>query len=268
MKTVAQHLQSAATSLKKERPGMSMRAVAKRLNVSPSYWSKILRGERALSQQLLPRVVKVLGMDVQQMAELQRRILQEIENQQLAPATGIKTQTEKTSPTSGYVHLGQPDFWLLEEWFHIPILNAFTLSAAQNIETIAQNLKIKPYPVEESVQKSVAAGFLKYNEQGKLERTDLQIRFPTNRSHPQVRAHHANMIDRAHQEIAGKNASENFDRRLISSVNFAGSEANIQAAKLILEEAMYRAANLLAGEENRDTVYQLNVQLFPLTGDK
>jgi hypothetical protein len=52
---------------------------------------------------------------------------------------------------------------------------------------------------------------------------------------------------------------------LISSVCFAGSTEKLKEARLILEEAMYKAANLMADEPVCDEVYQLNVQIFPLT---
>lgn len=258
-------LKSAAAALKKERPGMSLRAVARRLNVTPSYWSKVLRGERALSQKLLPRVVKVLGMDVQQIAELQKSILSDIESAQLAPATGLRLTGDKsTSPVAGYRELGESQYWLLEEWFHIPVLNALTLEPRPGIQEIAERLRIPEAKVRECVRRSLDTGFLRVSD-GRLERSDLQIRFPTHRSHPRVRGYHSAMIRRAHSEISGASAHENFDGRLISSVCFTGSKEKLQAARSILEEALYRAANLMAQEPNCDEVYQLNVQLFPLT---
>ncbi len=263
MKSVVEHLQNASRRLKRERPGMSLRAVAGRLDISPSYWSKILRGERALSKALLPRVVKVLAMDVQQVAELQRCILQNIENEKLAPATGLNTQTEQRSPVADYKEMGTPDFWMLEEWFHIPILNALTLSAQPTIDEIARRLKIGVGSVNLSVAKAIAAGFLIRTAGGQLKRTDLQVRFPTSRSHPAVRKFQGAMIGKALEAITAGKAADHFEERLISSVCFAGSKEKILAARLILEEAMYRAANLMAGEDQRETVYQLNVQLFP-----
>lgn len=262
MNTVAEILRTASGSLKKERPGMSLRAVAGRLNVSPSYWSKVLRGERPLSQQLLPRVVKVLSLDTQQTAQLQRSILQEIDEQQLAPATGLKIAAQMSqSPVLGYKHLGESDYWLLEEWYYVPVLNACTLTDRPSVVEIARRLRVDSTKIHACIKKMIAAGFLNEN----LERTDMQVRFPTTRSHQKVRGFHGAMIEKARHEIQRENAADSFDARLISSVCFAGSPEKLREARLILEEAMYRVANLLSQEQNCEEVYQLNVQLFPLT---
>lgn len=266
MNSVAELLKKASSSLKKERPGMSVRAVAGRLNVSPSYWSKVLRGERPLTPQLLPRVVRVLSLDVQQIAELQRSILENIEQEQLSPATGIRiARAAKDSPVSGYKNLGESEFWILEQWFHIPVLNACTLAEKPDARVIAKKLGVDVLKVEDSIQKLISTGFLKVGSGGELERTNLQIRFPTSRSHPKIRQFHACMIEKAHREITQASAPENFEARLISGVSFAGSKEKIQEARLILEEAMYRAANLMSQDVDCEEIYQLNVQLFPLT---
>ena len=259
-------LREASEALKKRSAGMSLRAVATRLEISPSYWSKILRGEKPLAQNLLPKVVKVLGMDAQQIAQLQRSILEMIETEKLAPATGLTTSRETAdSPIENYRNLGREDFWLLQEWYFIPVLNLFTLiESPANSDEISQRLGITSIQVSETLRKLVQHGFLKQLENKKLERTDLQVRFPTDRSYADVRKYHETMLIKARQEITKPESAQDFASRLISAVCFGGSSEKMQEARLILEEAMYRAANLMADEPS-DEVYQLNIQLFPLS---
>lgn len=260
-------LQSAASSLKKQSPGMSLRAVAGRLKISPSYWSKILRGEKPLSKSLLPRVVKVLGMDAQQTAQLQRSLLEKIENDRLVPGTGIRTTQEvKGSPIENYRNLGRKDFWLLEEWYYIPILNIFTLTRGDHSPNeISKRIGVSVQQINETIHNLIQSGFLKQSSDGQLVRTDLQVRFPTDRSHRQIRRYHGAMIKKAREVITKEDAEQSFESRLVSAVCFAGSSEKLKEARLIIEEAMYRAANLMAGEPCSDQVYQLNVQVFPLT---
>lgn len=259
--TPEQILQEAAANLKDRSPGMSLRAVAGRLNISPSYWSKILRGQRPLPENLLPRVVKVLSMDTHQTARLQRTILQTIEERKLAPVTGVHTKRD-TSPVDEFKTLKQEDYWLLEEWYLIPILNLFTVSGfSQTTEEIARRLGISKDTAANAVSRLSLKGYLKENGTT-LERTDMQVRFPTDRSHSSIRKFHQEMITKARKEL---DAPAAFDSRLISALNFTGSSAKLNEARLILEEAMYRAAKLMAEEEVTDEVYQLNLQIFPLT---
>jgi hypothetical protein len=79
----------------------------------------------------------------------------------------------------------------------------------------------------------------------------------------EVRNYHQAMLRKAQEELARPTTHERFERRLISSVCFAGTEEKLREAKLILEEAMYRVANLMSENSGCDQLYQLNLQLFP-----
>lgn len=260
-------LLAAAEAFKKQWPGMSLRAVAAKLEISPSYWSKILRGKKPLPQHLIEKVVRVLGMDAQATGQLQRAILYSIEADVLAPATGITTSRElDRSPVESYKTLGREDFWLLDEWYYIPIFNLFTITGFDGTpETMAIRLGLRASQVEEAIRRFINYGFLQKKEDGHLERTELQLRFPTDRSFTHVRKYHQATLTKAREELAREGAPETFEKRLISAVCFAGSSEKIKEARLILEEAMYRVANLMADEDVRDDVYQLNLQLYPLS---
>lgn len=260
-------LREVADILKAQGAGMSVRAVSRRLGVTPSYWSKVLRGERPLSRRLFPQVVRVLGLDAQQIARLQRSMLNTLESEHLAPATGIRTASvDQTSPVAGFKSLGREEFWLLEEWYYFPLLNLFTLSEApRSAAEVARRLGLAPGKVEAALRRLVGGGYLCAQHDGGFARTELQFRFPTSRSHAQVRQHHVASIQKAVDVLNDSRSADTFDRRLISSVCFAGSSAKLAEAKLILEEAMYRAARLMAESDAVDEVYQMNVQVFPVT---
>lgn len=266
MKEASDLLIEAATRLKRQSPGMSVRGVAGRLEITPSYWSKILRGKKPLPPTLLPKIVKVLGLDTQQVAQLQRSILDRIERDQLMPVTGIRTSRKvKKAPTEDYRNLNREEIWLVEEWFYIPILNFCTLSNVKpTIKTIAQRLGLKVEQTRDAVHRLKHYGYLKENRDGILLRTEQKVRLPTSKSLAQVRQYHSALLQRAREEL--KHVSdEDFAKRLIAAVNFAGSSQKLKEARLILEEAMYRVANLMADEEKTDEVYQLSLQIFPMT---
>lgn len=259
-------LQKSMKDLKSRSPGMSIRAVAQKLQVSPSYWSKILRGQKPLTQSLFPRVVKVLCLDSQQTAQLQRLWLEGMEEDQLTPVSGLSTLKDReSSPVEHYVHLNRNDFWMLEQWFYIPVLNTLTLKnfIPTNL-TISKLLGISPTQVKQTIDLLIEKGLVTMGENEALSLTNHQLRFPTDRSHLAVRKYHSMMIQKGKEELKCEDM-ESFSTRLISAVCYSGSSAKIKEAKLILEEAMYRAANLMAGEPECDEIYQINIQFFPLT---
>jgi uncharacterized protein (TIGR02147 family) len=258
-------LREAAARLKKDRPGMSLRATAAKLGISPSYWSKILNGKSTFPQSLLARVVKVLCMDEQTVALLQRAILEAIEKEGLTPATGIKVAARDSSPVEGYGVLGRSEFWILDEWFFIPVLNAFTLPRfPREPGALAARLGIMPEDAARAIRLLREHGLLRERPGGGLERSEEKLRLPTDRSHASVRRYHRALLRKAHEELSLSSAAETFERRLISGVCFTGSGAKMKEARLIMEEAMYRVANLMADAPDAEDIYQLNLQIFPV----
>ncbi|MNL22550.1 hypothetical protein D3C87_1439020 [compost metagenome] len=79
-----------------------------------------------------------------------------------------------------------------------------------------------------------------------------------------IRGIHAQLIQLAMQKLMTETAQVNFDARLINGVMFAANPANLQRAKDRLNDAIYEAAEILAEGECTE-VYQINLQLFPLT---
>lgn len=265
MTEVSELLSEAAARLKQQAPGMSVRRVASRLEITPSYWSKILRGKKPLPPTLLPKIVKVLGLDTQQVAQLQRLMLETIERDQLAPQTGMRTNLPASSPIENYANLNRDQIWILDEWFYIPILNLCTVTGfAGKIENISLRLGLKSEQVAAAVLRLKHYGYLREDQQGVFTRTDQKVRFPTSKSLAPVRQYHHAMIQKAREHLH-RVSDEAFAERLISAVCFAGSSGKMKEARLILEEAMYRVANLMADEPSCDEVYQVNVQIFPLT---
>lgn len=259
-------LRDASARLKRQSPGMSLRAVAGRLNVTPSYWSKVLNGKKPITDTLLPQIIKVLRLDSQQIAHLQRAILEAIDTNQLAPVTGMRTiEKDERSPIEDYKDINRSDLWIFSDWYYSPILNVITLTNLEPTSVaIAQFLGLPLSEVERAISRLESAGFVKGDESGHYSRTSLKIRFPADRSFKEMRQFHRLMLQRAQAELARTDVDSSFQKRLISSVCFSGPSKKLAEARLLIEEAMFKVANLMADEPQSDEVYHLGVQLFPL----
>ncbi|MGZ3780843.1 MAG: TIGR02147 family protein [Pseudobdellovibrionaceae bacterium] len=97
-------------------------------------------------------------------------------------------------------------------------------------------------------------------------KTNLHIRYPTKAPLPAIRAYHKNMLEKALANLVNGIDKKSFERRSISSVSVASNPQNLKKAKERLSEMMYEIANILS-EGDCTEIYQLNVQLFPLTSD-
>ncbi len=229
-----------------------------------------MRGEKPLPMHLIPPVVEILRMDWSAVAELQRALLEEIEEKKFLPQTGLKIgKRETTSPTQNYRHLGRDDYWLLEEWYYLPMLNLFAVAGFHPTpQEFATRLAIRVEQASNAVDRFASHQLIAIDENNRWRRTERFARFPTDRSLTEVRKYHQAILQKAFAELQKKTDSKAFAARAISSICFSGSSEKIAEARVILEEAVYRVANLMANEPVADEIYQLNLQLFPLTNTR
>lgn len=261
MTTIAERLQLGLKRLKREQSSTSIRGLAQRLKVTPSYLSKVFRGEKPLSLPLAGKLAKALHFDHHQTAEIQRLLLEDIESSKIV--TGLRTLKKKRGLSTQYAILGKPDYWLLEEWYHLPLLNLATVEGFDP-QTAASRLQITSEQASHSLQRSLQSGYLRETVNGNIEHTDIKVRFPTDRSHESVRKFHRAMIERALNLISGVPNDQDFTERLLSGVAMACNPNAIPQAKLVLEEAIFKAVDILT-EGPCTEVFQLNLQLFRLT---
>lgn len=260
-------LRSALARLQQTNKAISLRSLAARLDLSPSYLSKVFRGERRLPLKQVGRLAKLLRLDHHETAELQRCVLGELETVKMG--TGIRTQSGALAPEGNvprkFRSLSEPDYWLLEKWYHVPLLNLATVKDfVPEKNWIAGRLGISPREAESSLDRLLRDGYLLRDEDGTISRSQLQVRFPTTRSHERLRAFHRNMIARAADLLVRPPTEEEFAERLLSGLSLAGDPRQLASAKLIIEEALYRAAETLASGECTE-IFQINLQLFKVT---
>jgi uncharacterized protein (TIGR02147 family) len=226
-----------------------------------------MRGKKELTPSFFPRLAHYLQLDHHEIAEAQRLLLERLEQNQLAGETGIHALSrESEKDIELYQPLDPTSFWLLQEWYHIPVLNLLTTKGAASAipSWIAKRLGISASQAEESVERLVSEGFLRRSTDGTLSRTELKIRFPTARSHASIRKFHHIMIGKAMRVLEAEPSPSEFSQRLLSGISFAANPTKIGDAKLVLEEAMYRAVEILS-EGDCAEVFQINLQLFKIS---
>ena len=263
--TVEALLTGALLRLKKDNSLTSLRSLAQRMNVSPSYLSKIMRGLKPVSPALIPKLQKAFHLDLIETKALQRLTLENIEEKSLTPTTGLTSLESKASSSlEQYNGLTKKDFLLLEKWFYIPLLNLITVKGFKNSPTwIAQKLGISSSDAELALKTLIRTGYI-LNTDGALSLTSLKARFPTDKSHDSIRKYHQAMMKKASAELSEKTSEEAFANRLINSISFAGDTKKMKQAQAILNQALYEVAELMANE-NPDNVFQINLQFFKVT---
>lgn len=249
---------------KKQNNLLSLRAKASQMDLSPSYLSKILRGQKNVPLRLVPILEKGLHLDIAEVNDLQALILQQLEDEKATSKTGVASSRANAVSFHEYKDLTRYDFYLLEKWYHIPLLNLITLeSFKEEPEWISARLGVSSDDIQKSLKELLRQGYLKRTA-GRLEVSDHKARFPTDKSHETIRSHHKNMIKKAADVLDKETSLEDFENRLINGISFAGNSEKIKDAKVILNRALFEVAELLA-QDSPNEVFQINLQFFKVT---
>lgn len=262
----SQLLQEALGRLKMQNPQLSIRALARQCHLSPSYLSKLIRGDKNIPAKLVDQLSTVFKLDILEAREMQKRVLEFYEDRNLSKKTGFKIIRDESQSLDSYKKLTKDDLWILEKWYYIPILNWISLGdQCAEAKVISQKFNVSLTDVETTLRLLEKHQFIVWDESHKTyRRSEAKVRFPTKKSHPQVRDYHRQMIKKALTELS-KTDQQSFDRRLIAGLSMTADPKKVPEAMAILNKAIYEAAELLMNGDEASEVYQINIQFFAMT---
>lgn len=258
-------LNNALQRLKTQQTNVSIRSLAHRLSISPSYLSKILRGKKDIPAKLIAPLSKVFHLDLIETKELQRLVFEKLEQKKTSHATGIRVITSESPKYQAYHTMGSSDYFLLEKWFYIPLLNLATLADfSADVKYIRKKLGISEMDARHAVRELLLRGYLEKDVRGVIRRSRMKIRFSTDKSQKEIRNFHRMMIEKAVEALENPSQAA-FENRLINGLSFAGHPKKLKEAQAIINDAIYKAAELLMEDEPTSAVYQINLQFFEIT---
>ncbi len=233
---------------KKSSPGFSIRSLARRLEISASFLSRVLNGKKPLPPNLLPKLARAL----------------DVEPELLSPPEIKKSKDDVTPAVADWALADVEATQILRNWYYIPILELTTLANFDGTATeVSQRLNLSATTAEIALRELVSLGLLKVTD-GKYLKTESKLRITSSKSLPLIRKFHDEMLERGQLELRHANSEEDFQRRLITGITVSASPEKIQEAKQRLAEFLHQLANELISEPGTE-VYHLGAQLFPLT---
>ena len=235
---------------KKSSPGFSMRALARKLNVSPSFLSRVMSGKKPVPDPLLKKLAGALDVEPEFLAVLPQK-------------SRKRTQIANTHADEYEIVKKEAEV-VLRNWFYIAILELTTLENYDgSVEMIATRLRLSPTAVEIALRELQAIGLLE-NKSGRYRKTKSKIRFASAVSTHLIRKFHDDMMAQCQTELRSATSVESFQKRLVTGVTLSCSPEAVQAAKRKLAECLYEIAEGLMASPGTE-VYHLAMQLFPLT---
>ncbi len=274
MRSPNQIIKHSLEELKKINKSFSMRSLAKALDISPGYLSKIINGKKNFPEEKLEALVKILRMDNLTRDELEISLAVNRLDSTGGEKLREKLKSEDKLYFSKYEEKGEGDQWLLEKWYRFEIWSLLDLKTfSENPNLIANELGLKEITVEKTLKDLAERGYIELLPDGKIKSSEKQLRFTGTRFSNVISSYQDNMIQLARKELLKSNSSESFDLRLITSQVFTLHNSQVSAFKSELSDAFrtivnkYRYDERFAGIDH-DCLYHLNYQLFPTSHPK
>ena len=253
---------------KETHPSYSMRALARDLKVSPSFFSEVMSGKKKMPAKWIKPLARLLSLDNIGLADLKTAVLlSHVEGTDLEELIDVKS-AQVVSKANLSKPLDARKISVLSKWYYIGILDFLTLSGGPFSEQeIATRLELSVAAVREALEALQRLSLITIDKENGPQKTDQHIRFPTSKTDPTIRNFHVQMIDKAKYELLRKTDDQAFQKRLITGTTMAVDPKHAPLIKQKIQHFMAEIAQEFSDGVPQE-LYQLNVQLFPLSKSK
>ncbi|MFN8791598.1 MAG: TIGR02147 family protein [Bdellovibrionales bacterium] len=224
-------------------PAYSLRAFSKKLGISHSALSEILRGRRKVSAKMVSRFAERLSLPPQEVARI------------LTP-----TQSTGSSPRQA-LQLASDQFYFVSEWYYFALLSALERDKTDGKpSSLAEYFGLNLKTVTAALERMARLGLLE-------KRVDCYA--PTGKSFAStdgvvsasIRKNHLQGLELARLALEGDEITD----RDFSSMTMAIDPKKIPEAKRRVRQFQDDLCQWLEGGK-RTEVYRLNIQMFSLKG--
>lgn len=236
----------------------SLRAFAKYISISPTGLSLILNGKRPLTTTKASEILFKLKLN----DELESQFVDAVEKFEYYRLNETEKKERELENTLNYEEINQSDFNLIDEWYHLVILNLTALKDFNSDpEWIAGVLGISNAAATDAICKLLQLGLLEKNDNGVLLRNSKPISISSLTSSESIQYYHEQNITRAIKSIKAVPV----DQRDISSIIMPINKEKMGEAKKMIQNFTRELASFLKDGSEYEDVYSLNVQFFPQT---
>lgn len=229
----------------RKNPAYSLRAFSRSLGMDSSSVSAIMNGKRPLTIKSARKIMT--GLDIVNPVQAQALISETFADKKDRDATNYKNLTLETSETIAF-------------WQHYAIMALMQLKDFKATErNMALRLNIPIGIVWECLDRLEKLDLIRRESKG-WELTGKNVSTPSDISSGVLREGHRQYIDKALQSLE----SDPVETRDISGMTMAISKGRLKEAKKLIQDFRRKLCVFLE-DGNLDSVYRLNIQLFPLT---
>jgi len=229
----------------------SLRAYARDLGLDPSTLSKVLQRQRNFPLGKVEQVVRNLGLQFDEKIDFSNSILK---------TRGMIVPANKNPAVP--LKLSQDEhFRILSEWEHFALFSLIETAGFKNdIVWMTKRLNLSTQRCEQVLQTLISVGLVKENNDGTLQLVEKMLSSSDGVSSLALRLAHQRELGLAQQSLKIHNVTE----RDFSSLTISANRNQLQKAQKLTRQYLTELMELMQHGE-RDDVFQISVQIFPLT---
>lgn len=247
---------------KENTRSMSFRSLSKAAGFgSPNFYKLVMDNQRNLSPEAATRISEALKLDAEEKDFFQTLVeFDQEDNREKKNECFERISSFRRFREAGRI---EPDFFeYLSHWYY-PTIREMTARADFRLDCnwISQQLhpKVEPENIERAIEVLLRLGFIEWNE-GRIQRGEPSLTTGHEVNSLAIVNYHHQMMD------LGKDSIESVQRELrdISALTMCVRAEQIPELKKRIHRFRETLMQLADTAEEPSTVYQLNVQLFPL----
>jgi uncharacterized protein (TIGR02147 family) len=249
----------------KRNPRYSLRSFAAALGVEPSALSKILSGKRMLTKKMAERFSRVIELSPEERQKLLLSAAIAKSDVWSKPNPSGLLKLIEVRPLATVQDLNADIFTAISEWYYYAILELTLVEGFQaNARWISTQLKISHSAAQIAIDRLIKLGLLTVAKNGRWKKTtqwvETEDKTVTSGAH---RKRQKQLLEKSIEALE----NTPIQRRNHSSVTLPIDSKKIPEAKKMIQEFSQKLGAYLSTGKT-DSVYELSVQMFPLTKDE
>ncbi len=261
--SLASFLRAEIYRRKKDGRGFSMQSLSERIGISPSLLTQVLKGKRKLT----PNVAEPMA-DALQLKGRERRYFILLSRRDSVKSQGEKWEIEnemlKLKGKIGESQLSLLQFRLLSEWYYSVLYVAIGMSDGEFVLDSWANRfggKVSKAKLEEALNDLVSLELVEKIGTGYRQRLGP---IATGSDHKQAAAfrYHRQMLTMAEKALELPSNAREF-----SGLTISLSKKKLGEVKQRVRSFMSELNEFLSESSDKEGIYQLNLQLFPLVDE-
>lgn len=239
----------------------SLRAFARDLELNASRLSEILNQKKGLSEVAAKALAEKLGLNQTEKEFFVLSALAQHARGQKAKDLATSTLDKKLTPAKRTKLLEAREFEQAHNWYHMAILELVELNDCEHsVEWFAKKLKLKKVIVKNAIERLEKIGWIIHENgiyQSRFNESETTFDVPS----AAIKKYHEEILKKAEESLTVDSVLE----REFLSMTLAFSQDQMTDAKEAIRQFQKDFADkFYPKEKNKDSVYQLSVQLFRL----